>query len=165
MSEDKDLKKLEVKPDQMSALLEVILKREAREAQKEEDIQRQIEAKQKQRDINAKSTYEDAQFKQSKCTHLKGGKNRIRTQAKDFAVYMHTYINAERIIRCFLCNMKWKMKDTKEWLFREGKKIPNHTKIGWEEACEMLGQNSNQNSSSEIPMNATPQALPGTSEI
>ena len=152
------------KPDPMSQLLDVILKREARQAQKEQDEENQRVAKQKQRDINAQSAYEDAQAKQMKCNHLKGGKNRIRTQAKDYAVYMHTYINAERVIRCFLCGMKWKIKDTKEFLFRNGKKIPNHTKIGWDEACEMLGQTSNQNSSSEIPMNASPVALP-TSEI
>ena len=148
--------------NQMDELLRVILKREAREAQAEEDRQRQLEAKAKQRDINAKSAYEDAQAKQAKCNHLKGGKNRIRTQAKDYNVYMHTYINAERIIRCCSCGMKWKIRDTKEFLYRNGQKIPNYTKIGWDEACEMLGQTSNQNSSSEIPMNATPIALPTT---
>ena len=151
-------------PDQMNELLRVILKREAREAQAEEDKQRQIEAKAKQRDINAQSAYEDSQAREAKCTHLKGGKNRIRTQAKDYNIYMHTYINAERVIRCCSCGAKWKMRDTKEFLFRNGKKVPNHTKIGWDEACEMLGQTSNQNSSSEIPMNASPVALP-TSEI
>jgi negative regulator of genetic competence, sporulation and motility len=148
------------KVDPMQQLLEVILKREAREALLEDQKQQQLDAKAKQRDINAKSAYEDAQAKQAKCTHLKGGKNRIRTQAKDYNIYMHTFINAERVIVCCMCGMKWKMKDTKEFLFRFGKKVPNHTKIGWDEACEMLGQTSNQNSSSEIPMNASPVALP-----
>lgn len=141
--------------DATQALVNMMLKREARAAAKEQAELDAIEAKNRQRDINARSNFNDELEKQVKCKHLKGGKNRIRTQAKDFAVYMHTFINKEVIIRCFLCGMKWKTLDTKEHLVRNGISLPNHTKIGWEEAVNMINETSNQPSASEIPMNAT----------
>jgi len=52
--------------------------------------------------------------------------------------------------------MKWLPADTKEFLYRGGKKIPNHTGLGWEDAILMAAESSNMASSSEIPMNATP---------
>lgn len=137
-------------------LAQIMLQREARAAAKEQAEQNAKDARDKQRDINARSHYEDDKSNQAKCKHLKGGKLRRPTQAKDYAVYIHTYINSERVIKCMLCNMKWKIRDTKEFLFRYGKRIQNHTQIGWNEAMEMLGQTSNMPSSSEIPMNATP---------
>lgn len=140
----------------LQLLAEIMLQREARAALKEKQEQDQKDAREKQREINAKSHFDDAQANQQRCKHLKGGKFRRPTQAKDFAVYIHTYINAERVIKCQLCGAKWKIRDTKEFLFRYGKKVPNHTGIGWAEAMDMLAQSSNQPSSSEIPMNATP---------
>jgi hypothetical protein len=137
-------------------LAELMLKREARAAAKEEAEEAAKQVRDKQRDQNARSHFEDHLAKQTNCKHLKGGKNRIRTQAKDYAVYLHTFINSERIITCFLCGMKWKPKDTREFLVRYGKQIANHTHLGWEDAVQMASETSNQSSSSEIPMNATP---------
>jgi hypothetical protein len=144
-------------------LAKIMLQREARLAAKEQQEENARLAREAQRQKNAESHYNDAADNQSRCRHLKGGKLRRATQAKDFAVYLHTYINAERVIKCQLCGAKWKIRDTKEYLFRYGKKVPNHTGIGWQEALEMLAQTSNQPSSSEIPMNATPQST--TAEV
>lgn len=144
-------------------LAKILLQREARAALKEQQEEEARLSKEKKREQNAQSVYQDAQHFQAICRHLKGGKLRRPTQAKDFAVYIHTYINAERVIKCQLCGAKWKIRDTKEYLVRYGKKIPNHTNIGWQEAVEMLGQTSNMPSSSEIPMNATPVAT--TAEV
>lgn len=142
--------------DQITAMLQILLQREARAAAKEEAEETAKKARDAQRQRNAESHYDDAKANQVRCNHLKGGKNRRPTQAKDFAVYIHTYINHERVIKCQLCKMKWKIRDTKDFLIRYGKKIANHTGIGWNEAMEMLAQTSNQPSSSEIPMSSTP---------
>lgn len=139
-------------------LAKIMLQREARQALKEQQEEDAKQQRDKKREQNAQSVFQDAQFHQSQCRHLKGGKFRRPTQAKDFAVYIHTYINAERVIKCQLCGAKWKIRDTKEFLFRYGQKIPNHTGIGWQEAMDMLAQTSNMPSSSEVPMNATPVA-------
>ena len=135
-----------------SALIQIMLQREARLAAEE---QRKIDAadqKNKQRRANAESNFEDDKSRQSNCKHLKGGKHRRKNQPKDFAVYLFRYINGENVIRCQLCNAKWKEKDTVETLVRYGKKIPNHTKIGWAEACTMVSESTNTAGSSEIPV-------------
>lgn len=147
---------------ELSALLEIIMRREARLAKSEEAEEVRRQARDKQRHFNAQH-HTDADLEtQKNCKHLKGGKHGPRSQVRDFAVSMHTYINAEQIIRCHICNMKWKVRDTKETLYRHGKKVINHTNVGWEEACTMLTQTTNKPSSSEIPMNATP-ITPNTS--
>lgn len=142
----------------LELMAEIMLKREIRENEKEEARLASEAKRQKQRDINARSHFNDKLTEQARCRHLKGGKNRVRTQVKDYAVYMHTFINTERVIRCQLCGMKWKPQDTKEFLVRNGKNTPNHTKLGWEEALAMVNETSNTPSASEIPLNATPAA-------
>lgn len=141
----------------LDALLQIMLRREARQAAEEEAKQQSAAAKQKQRQLNAESNFEDDKSKQAKCTHLKGGRNRIRTQAKDYAVYLHRFVDNEQVIRCQLCGAKWKSKDTTEYLMRYGKQVPNHTGIGWREALTMVAESSNKPSSSEIPLSATPR--------
>lgn len=142
--------------DPQIALAKIMLRREARLIAAEEEAQRAAEQKQRQRDANAQSHDEDLKHKQRTCKHLKGGKSRLRTQAKDYAVYMHTFINGKTHIKCFLCKMKWLPTDTREFLTRSNRQVPNHTKLGWDDAVQMQGESSNQPSSSEIPMNATP---------
>lgn len=139
-------------PTAIELMAEIMLKREMRLVAEDEAKVAALKRREEQRDRNARSEYEDDLVDQAKCKHLKGGKNRIRLQAKDFAVYHHTYINRETVIRCFLCGMKWKPQDTKESLLRNGKKVANHTNIGWEEAIAMLAETSNQPSSSEVPL-------------
>jgi hypothetical protein len=116
----------------------------------EEAAEKARQAREAQRDRNARSSYEDERVLQAKCKHLKGGKHRSRLQVTDYAVYHFTHVNMERVIRCFLCKMKWKTQDTREFLVRNGKKIVNHTKLGWEDALHMLEQTSNTPSSCEI---------------
>jgi hypothetical protein len=142
-------KEKESSVSELQAMIQLLLKREARAVAKEEEEQTRLENRQKQRDRNAESSFIDKFTAQSKCKHLKGGKNRKKTQVLDYAVYHHTFINMERCIRCFICGMKWKAKDTKEFLVRHGKKIANHTGIGWQEALAMLEQSSNTPSRSE----------------
>jgi hypothetical protein len=60
--------------------------------------------------------------------------------------------------------MRWEPNDTKEFLFRkDGKgvlrKIPNHTKQGWEEFQAMFTQSTNTPTSSEVPLQAMPRTV------
>jgi hypothetical protein len=152
----------EKEKSELAMLLEVIMRREARLAKSEEAEEFRRNARDKQREFNAQH-HSDADIdNQRNCKHLKGGKNGPRSQVRDFAISLHTYINAEQVIRCHICSAKWKIRDTKDYLYRQGKQVPNHTRIGWEEACTMLTQSTNRPSSSEIPYNATPVAAPTT---
>jgi len=142
---------LGLKQSQVDMLLGILLEKEARIAQEEKHKNDAEFAKQVQRLKNAAGRFKKLLIKQARCTHLKGGKHRRNTQAKDYAVYYFTYINSVPAIRCFICRMHWTLKDTKEFLFRNNKKVPNHTKIGWNEAREMLGTSTNTPACSEIP--------------
>jgi hypothetical protein len=87
---------------------------------------------------------------QKNCKHLKGGAGRKRGQQKDPAVFQHTFTDASVQIKCTICGMKWGEKDTKEYLFRDGKALKNWTNLGWADAQELVDLSSNSPSSSEI---------------
>jgi hypothetical protein len=140
-----------VDPQKLDLMLQLLMEKEARIATEEKNKNEAELAKHLQRLKNAAGRFKKLLIKQARCTHLKGGKHRRNTQAKDYAVYYFTYINSVPAIRCFVCRMCWYMDDTKEFLFRNNKKVPNHTKLGWNEAREMLGTSTNTPSCSEIP--------------
>jgi hypothetical protein len=136
----------------ITTLLGAILKREERITRTEEKQFEMEQARQKQRDKNREASNSSELLPQTTCSHLKGGKFRKkRNVATDYAVYHHTFVDGEQRITCMLCNMHWGMKDTKEQLFRRGKYIPNHTKLGWSDAVFMFNNSSNTASRSEIP--------------
>lgn len=137
--------------DMLAQLVQILLLKEGREAAKLQQEENQRAARQAQRDRNAKDQDSKILLKQARCKHLKGGKRGPKTQQKDYAVYQHTFINADTVIRCQVCGMRWRQQDTAEYLLRNGKKIANHTKVGWREAIAMLDQSSNTISSSEVP--------------
>lgn len=146
---------------ELQTLIQLMAQREARQIAKEVAEEKAREVRDAQREKNSKNHVQSDLLRQARCTHLKGGRKGPRSQVRDFAVYMHTYINTEAVIRCFICKMSWKTKDTVEFLYRHGKKIANHTKIGWAEAVKMLEQSTNSPSSSEIPyQNAQPVGTP-----
>lgn len=139
-----------VEPNKTDALVELLLRQQARDAAKEEAEVLRKETRNKQRDINASQHGQKRLIKQMNCGHKKGGKN-AKAGLVDFNVYIHTYINKEQVIRCCSCGMKWKAEDTVEFLVRNGRQIKNHTGKGWKEAVAMLSQTSNKPSTSEIP--------------
>lgn len=136
---------------QRDLLFRSLMRREEREAEKETAESEARIARQKQRAINTKNRNNKLFAKQSRCTHLKGGKVKSKTGIKDYALFHHTYINHDQTIGCFVCKMRWKRQDTVEYLVRDGRKKRNHTRIGWLEALEMFAQSSNTPSMSEIP--------------
>jgi len=157
----------QITPDTLGALnvlLQILAKKEEREAKLEAERQRRDEARDKQREQNAKNVGDKEKLRQARCDHMKGGKNKLANR-KDPALYQHTYINAETVIKCLICRMVWKTKDTTEYLWRNGRKIRNHTKWGWEEAYAWLKSSTNQPSSSEIPQRTSADDVPKDAEI
>jgi len=148
---------LDKDPSAVNQLLVAILAREARAAAKEESDEAAKLIRSKKRDENSKHTTLADMAKQARCKHLKGGRRGPKAGVKDYAVGIHTFIDQSTIIKCHLCGMKWRRDDTVEYLYRKGKKIRNHTRIGWEEASAMVAQSTNTQTSSEIPMDATPR--------
>lgn len=136
----------------LEQLISLLLMREAKNLQSQDELEKAAQRKAEQRAKNAASKSANLLTRQNRCSHLKGrNKGAAKGGIKDYAVYLHTYINAERMIRCIICGMKWREKDTREKLYRFGKYIPNHTNLGWTEAVEMFEQSTNRASSSEIP--------------
>ena len=145
--------------EQMNAqLLQILINQQARLAFKDQQEEEARKTRDAQRAKNAQDHTAKDLLRQARCTHLKGGRKGPRSQVRDYAVYIHTFIDAHYEIRCFICKMIWKINDTSEFLMRRGKKIANHTKMGWFEASKLLEQTTNTPSSSEVPLQATPQA-------
>ncbi len=135
---------------QLNQLLQLMMAKEARLAEKEQNDEKARVARNAQREVSAKSHVEKTLLKQARCRHEKGGKNGPRSGVLDYNVYHHTFINGEQIIKCSTCQMKWKINDTVDFLIRGKRKIANHTKKGWLEACNMVAQSTNKASSSEV---------------
>jgi hypothetical protein len=111
--------------------------------------------RERQRRQNAEQTILRKQNAQQYCTHKKGGTG-LKGPKIDYALSFHTFVDHSSYIRCLICGAKWKAGDTSEYLIRRGEKVPNHTKIGWERAFQMLGESSNTATSSEVKLIVTP---------
>jgi hypothetical protein len=132
-----------------TALLSLMMAKEARIAEKEAALDTALKARDEQRRRDSEN-YTVAKIEgQKACRHLKGGKGRTRGQQKDPAVYMHTFTKGDRVIKCQLCGARWLPGDTDEYLTRNGSKIPNWTNIGWARAVDMAADSSNKPSASE----------------
>ena len=138
-----------VSEENLIRLLEIMAAKEARIAEKEAALEVALAARDQQRRRDSEN-YTVAKIEAQKaCRHLKGGSGRQRGQQKDPHVYLHTFTGGERVIKCNLCFARWLPGDTKDYLTRNGSKIPNWTKIGWDEAAEMVLDSSNKQSASE----------------
>jgi hypothetical protein len=138
-----------VSEESLLALLTIMAAKEARIAEKEAALEVALQARDKQRRRDSENYTVSKIEAQKACRHLKGGKGRQRGQQKDPAVYMHTFTGGERVIKCNLCSARWLPGDTREYLTRNGSKIPNWTNIGWAEAVDMVEDSSNKPSASE----------------
>jgi len=139
---------------QNTTLVNLIMAREQRELVNQQNQEARVKAIQKQRDRNAAHQDANTRLRQAMCSHLKGsGKNGLKTQGlltkEDYAVARHIFVNSDQYIKCLICGMKWRQKDTAEYLFRKGKQVANHTKIGWMEAVKMLRTSTNTTTMSE----------------
>ena len=139
----------------LQSLVALLLVKEGREAHA---IQIKVDAdaaRSRQRDKNSAQENRNRLKKQAACKHLKGargGQGKMKqAQAPDYNLSYHFFINADSVIKCHSCGMRWMEDDTAQFLFRGGYQIPNHTRVGWVEAQGMWNQSSNTQSSSEIP--------------
>jgi hypothetical protein len=149
-----------VSEESLLALLTIMAAKEARIAEKEAALEVALRNRDQQRRRDSEN-YTIAKIETQKaCRHLKGGKGRQRAQAKDPAVYMHTFTGGERVIKCNLCSARWLPGDTDAYLTRNGSKVPNWTNIGWDRAFEMAQDSSNKSSASERFGNAPAGVMP-----
>jgi len=139
----------------LQMLVQLLLAERQAALEERQEKQRANQVRDEQRRINAEYNVAEKNKAQAICTHKKGGKG-IKGPRIDFAVYAHTFTDNVAYIRCQICGAKWRNQDTKEYLVRKGKKIENHTGIGWREALDMLSQSTNTPSSSEVKMAAQP---------
>ena len=150
-------------------LAAVLLARETRESEdaRQKEIIKQTKAI--QAGLNAQSTEQEKREKQRRCKHIKGGKLQ-KKGIKDWNVSSHTFVDGEEVIKCNSCVMRWRSRDTKEFLYRGEqvrtangiqtvlRKYRNHTGIGWHEAKAMAEDSTNEPTRSEIVMVANPAA-------
>src|SRR5580692_790999 len=94
--------------------LEVVMAREARESQAEQERFRVIAVKQANRDKNSAHNEHETREKQRRCRHVKGGKLQ-KAGVHDYNLALHTFTDGTRRIRCQSCDMKWLVRDTKEF--------------------------------------------------
>jgi len=144
--------------DKMELLLELLL------GQKQDELEKQVAQKQRQKALGIQREASASQNAlnliklQMRCNGRRAGKheNIYAERLNDPNVMMHTFVDGNAVIKCLTCGAKWKggsgaQNDTREFLFRNGKKIPNHTKLSWEDALQLVQKSTNQPSSSEIP--------------
>ncbi len=136
----------------VTQLLRLLMAKELREEQTLQAERQREENRAKQREKNAKGQDTKVLLKQARCKHLKGGKKGPKNQNKDYALFSHTFIDASSFVKCNICGMKWRPGDTVDYLVRNGKKISNHTHMGYNEVALLLSDSStNTASSSEVP--------------
>jgi hypothetical protein len=145
---------------EMQALLRLMAEREAKTLVKDKALDEARERKEKARQASAEQTMINKKLSQVRCKHRKPPRPGA---APDYAVYLHTFIDGTQRIKCQKCSMYWVPQDTATHLFRDGKQVPNHTKVGWNEALAMLDQTTNKPSSSEVPM--TGVTMPGRAPL
>lgn len=139
----------------LQMLVTLLLSERQQALEEREEKRKSLKARDDQRKITAKYAEAEKLSIQAVCTHKKGGFG-VQSPKTDYAVYYHTYTDATCCIRCQICGAKWRQMDTPEWLFRKGQKVPNHTKIGWKDAFDMLKQSTNTPSASEVKMSTQP---------
>jgi len=139
----------------LQVLVQLLLSERQEALLEKQEKNRAIAERDKQQRINAEYNFQEKQQIQSLCTHKKGGRG-LKGPKVDYAISFHTFVDSSSYIRCLICGMKWKNTDTDEYLVRRGKRVPNHTGIGWKKAYQMLGESSNTATSSEVKLTASP---------
>lgn len=142
----------------LQLLVQLLLAERQDALAEKQERQRTLGARNEQRRLNAEYSIAEKNKIQSLCTHKKGGRG-VKSPKTDYAVYFHTFTDATSYIRCQICGMKWRSEDTPEYIVRRGKKVPNHTGIGWRRAHEMLSESTNTASASEIVQQVQPIQL------
>ena len=142
MSDKKDVNVESMERSALEKLAQALLAREMREAGKEAEERKRIEARQAQRDRNAKDQDISDIRKMRRCSHKKGRGQTIKGQLPDYNLSHHVFIDGSQYIRCLNCGMKWLPGDTAEIIYRDGKKYKNFTKKSWEDVLTLFADHS-----------------------
>ena len=145
-------------------VLTLMGQKEARLLQQEEQERKNNAQREAQRAKNARGQEYERISKQARCKHRKGG-SAVKDSRLDYNVGTHTYPDGTCIISCLTCRAKWRKGDTAEYFLRKGRKIANHTHVGWVEAVGMYNQSSNTATKSEIDPNILRPGAATTAKI
>ncbi len=144
--------------DRLGLLIELLLSSKQSELEKEAAQKQRLAALSVQREKNASQNAYNLLKLQARCKHIKGlGKRTGKHEAQyanrvdDPNVMMHVFVDGSAVIKCLSCNARWKKDDTSEFLLRNGKKLPNVTKLSWTDALSLVEKSSNTMTSSEVP--------------
>jgi|SRR5208283_1196776 len=156
LAESKKVAVGQAEPDVFKQLVQLLLMQNQDALEEKAHKKMAQQQREKQRDKSAGFENVAILANQARCSHLKGGKHRdnFNDPRIDYIVYTHTYINGEVVIRCRTCGMRWKKEDTKEFLVRNGHKIPNHTGLGWRDAYMMTKASTDKASKGEVSQEA-----------
>ena len=149
----------EQKSNRLEQLLELLLAGQMEQLEAKAAAKQREAAISAQREKTANKNLQNLFIFQSRCKHLKGGKHKLKADQKiDPNVSIHNFIDGKTVVKCHSCCAKWRPEDTAEFLIRGGKKVKNHTGIGWNDAVpgkmsalQMVQLTTNSISSSEIP--------------
>jgi hypothetical protein len=137
----------------LELLLSLMLKKEEASLLKEDaERKRQVQIAVQREKTQSQNAYKIIKL-QATCKHLKGGRRLKADKNMDYNVVLFVFPDGVWQIKCHSCAARWRKQDTKEFLFRGGKKIPNHTRMGWTEALALVDQSTNTFASAEVPTN------------
>lgn len=134
------------KSDVNHEMLDIMRARETREAEQYLEAQKaKVAAEIKRQEAYARMEAiwaEEARNKArrwARCNHLKGltGKGFKAPLIKTYMLGLHIFPDNTVRIKCEKCSMKWYKTDTKEFIIRDGAKLPNPTGMGFNEALAL----------------------------
>lgn len=145
----------------MDLLLNLLLGQKERELKEQEAKQRGVDQQDFTARQESKAYFQKKVTDQSRCSHMKGNGTRTPSQAIDYNIGTHQYIDGRFEKKCLTCKAKWEQSDTKEFFVRNGRKFHNWTGFGWDEVSRW--PSTNKITRSEIPAAGKPESVP-TSE-
>lgn len=134
------------KSDVNHEMLDIMRARETREAEQYLEAQKaKVAAEIKRQEAYARMEAIWAEESRNKarrwarCNHLKGltGKGFKAPLIKTYMLGLHIFPDNTVRIKCEKCSMKWYKTDTKEFIIRDGAKLPNPTGMGFNEALAL----------------------------
>lgn len=154
---------------EQSEILELMRQREMREAReylerkRNEEIAAQARAEAVQRMQKIWATAAETQArKYAKCDHLHGktGKGYVAPKIRSYILGKHIFPDGTVRIKCEKCGMKWYRTDTREYIIRDGQKLPNPTGLSFQDAYNLYKESDRDETHSSAAMRFVAVAEP-----
>lgn len=149
---------IEPKQSAQDIIAEMMLAERYEKLKKESAAKANFEMKKAQRDKTDAALAAKDERNYANCDHLQGNHKRGEIpQRKVSALNHHTFHNKVARYHCTKCGFKWFKQDTKKHLLRNGKKVPNPTKMSYADAQlhTMTNSGYGQNKPSKAFMRVT----------